>query len=166
MQVIYEGNEKTLEYKVDKELAELGVRPYVYHIRAYDEGSRQELLWMFNGITIVDIKRRLSTEVDVYRLIEKLRLKLKKFARSDLHPATWMMIELRKLGYYGVAICDRRDNFSRKRGRIIAKGRLLKHLRSRYVMIYDRMEMDQRVVAKGRLVASSECPELPDGTNW
>jgi len=134
MQVIHEGNEKTLEYKVDKELAELGIRPYVYHIRAYDEGSSQrKLLRMFNGITIVDIKQGLSTdvEVDVYRLIGELESKLKKFARSDLHPATWMMIELRKLGYYGVAICDRRDNFSRKRGRIIAKGRLLKYLRAR-----------------------------------
>jgi hypothetical protein len=30
---------------------------------------------------------------------------------------------------YGVAICDRRDQFNRQRGRIIAKGRLLKHLK-------------------------------------
>jgi len=29
----------------------------------------------------------------------------------------------------GVAICDMRDGFNRERGRIIAKGRLLKHLK-------------------------------------
>ena len=131
-----------LEEKIDKELADLGVKPYVYHIRAYSEGSQRKQLWKFSGITIVDIKRRLCTdvEVDVGEAYGALELKLAPYdTRPDVHPATWMMKELRGFGYYGVAICDRRDNFSRKRGRIIAKGRLLKHLR---------------------------VPELPDGTKW
>lgn len=131
-----------LEQEIDKELEVIGVRSYVYHVRAYDEGSYQrQLLRMFNGITIVDVKLRPSTdfEADVYRMIEELKEKLKRFARADLHPATWMMKELNEMGYYGVAICDSRDNFSRERGRVIAKGRLLKHLR---------------------------LPELLDGTKW
>lgn len=175
MQVIHEGNEKTLERKVDKELADLGVKPYVYHIRAYGEGSQQKLLRLFNQITIVDTKKMAMIDVEyiVGELIEELKKKLRMFARSDLHPATWMMRELQAFDYYGIAICDRRDNFSRKRGRIIAKGRLLKYLRSRPVMMYGR---NQRFMIKGEMandrifvdqqVAPLEGPELPDGTKW
>jgi hypothetical protein len=40
-----------------------------------------------------------------------------------------ILMILRKLEIYGVSICDRRDTFNRQRGRIIAKGRLLKHFK-------------------------------------
>jgi hypothetical protein len=140
MQIIHEGNEKTLEQKVDKELADLGIKPYVYHIRAYGEGSHRRILGSFNQITIVDPRKMPTADVecDVGVLIERLANERMMYG-NKVHPATWMMKELIGMGYYGVAICDRRDNFSRKRGRIIAKGRLLKHLR---------------------------LPELSDGTKW
>lgn len=167
MQVIHEGNEKTLEHKVDKELEELGVKPYVYHIRAYGEGSQRRILGSFNAITIVDAQFIIPVAVEyaVGEAIEYLANKHMEYG-ADIHPATCVMKYLRRIGYYGIAICDRRDNFSRKRGRIIAKGRLLKYLRSRPVMMYGRAEMDQRVVAKGRLVKGLEGPELIDGTKW
>lgn len=137
-----------LEQKLDEEFGDLGIRPYVYHIRAYGEGSQRRLLRLFNQITIVDTKKMATVDVEyiVGELIEDLKKKLMSFARADLHPATWMMLELRAFGYQGVAICDRRDNFSRKRGRIIAKGRLLKYLRSRPVMMYGHAEADQNEV--------------------
>ncbi len=128
-----------LEQKIDKELEGLGIHVYTYHIRAYGEGSQRKLLRSFNSITIADVKYQLTADVehDVGVAIEDLISE--RMARGLIHPAKFMMDELRAFGYYGVAICDRRDNFSRKRGRIIAKGRLLKHLR---------------------------VPELPDGTKW
>lgn len=130
MQVIHEGNEKTLEHKVDKELADLGVKPYVYHIRAYGEGSRRKILGSFNAITIADLQRQPTVDVehDVGEVMESLA-NARMMYGSSIHPATWIIKELHEIGYHGVAICDNRDNFSRKRGRIIAKGRLLKHLR-------------------------------------
>ena len=135
-----------LEQMVDKELADLGVKPYVYHIRAYGEGSQRKLLRVFNQITIADTRKMPTADVehDVGELIEELRWASFGVYYSDSRsnvksPATWIMKELREFEYYGVAICDRRDNFSRKRGRIIAKGRLLKHLK---------------------------VPELSDGTKW
>ena len=123
-----------LEQRIDKELEELGVKPYVYHIRAYGEGSSRRLLRLFNGITIVDLRQMETVDVehDVGELIDELRWKCPPYYNEhDIQPATWMMAEMREFEYYGVAICDNRDNFSRKRGRIIAKGRLLKYLRNK-----------------------------------
>ena len=120
-----------LEQKIDKELADLGVRPYIYHIRAYGKGSQRKLLRVFNVVTIADVEWMSTTDVenDVGRLIDGLLWALAPYdTRPEIQPATWIIRALNGDGYYGVAICDRRDNFSRKRGRIIAKGRLLKHL--------------------------------------
>lgn len=129
-----------LEQKIDKELEDLGVRAYVYHIRAYGEGSRRRILGSFNSITIADVKYQpaANVELDVGEAIEGLA-NARMMYGSSIHPATWMMKELSGFGYHGISICDCRDNFSRKRGRVIAKGRLLKHLR---------------------------VPELPDGAKW
>ncbi len=45
-----------------------------------------------------------------------------------MQPATRFIQGLKGTHIYGVAICDKRDQFNRQRGRIIAKGRLLSHL--------------------------------------
>lgn len=129
-----------LEQKIDKELENLGIHVWVYHIRAYGEGSQRRILGSFNSITIADVQHKLTSDIerDVGEAIENL-IRERMMHGVDIHPATFVMKVLREFGYYGIAICDRRDNFSRKRGRIIAKGRLLKHLR---------------------------VPELPDGTKW
>ena len=124
-----------LEQKIDKELADLGVRPHVYHIRAYGKGSQRKMLRVFNAVTIADIQRMPTSEIE--DIVGEIREE--SIYGTIIQPATVMREELRKIECYGVAICDRRDNFSRKRGRIIAKGRLLKHLR---------------------------IPELLDGTRW
>lgn len=148
-----------LEQKIDKALEELGVRPYMYHIRAYGEGYQRRILGSFNAITIADVQYQTTANVehDVCEVMEDLANARMVYGNS-INPATWVMDELRAFDYYGVAICDNRDNFSRKRGRIIAKGRLLKYLRSRPVMIIDAREIDQKVVVEG--------PELIDGTKW
>jgi hypothetical protein len=44
-------------------------------------------------------------------------------------PATCLIETAQDEGMYGIALCDIRDTFNRQRGRIIAKGRLLKHLK-------------------------------------
>lgn len=51
---------------------------------------------------------------------------------KGLNPATHLLERL--IGFYdlyGVAICDRRDTFSRQEGRCRAKRRLLRHLKKR-----------------------------------
>ena len=78
---------------------------------------------------------------DVDQAIESLANARMEYG-AKIHSAKWVMTELHGLGYHGVAICDHRDDFSRKRGRIIAKGRLLKYLKQ------------------------SRPPELIDGTKW
>ena len=132
-----------LEQKIDKTLEELGVRPYVYHIRAYGKEPHRRSLWVFNAITIADTRQMRSADVenDIAKLMDGLANARMLYGES-IHPATWMMKELRDLGYYGVSICDRRDNFSRKRGRMIAKGRLLRYLRRIGMSIHDRQTVD------------------------
>jgi len=119
-----------LETRIDKELAELGVKPYVYYIRAYGEGFQRRILGSFNAITIVDTQYQKTAQVerDVGGAMDGLA-NSRMTHGDNISPATWVMAYLHKMGYHGVAICDRRDYFSRKRGRIIAKGRLLKHLK-------------------------------------
>ena len=43
--------------------------------------------------------------------------------------ATAIRNRLKVKGIHGVAICNYRDQYNKARGRVIAKGRLLKHLR-------------------------------------
>ena len=139
-----------LEQKIGREFADLGVKPYVYHIRSYGEGYQRRILGSVNAITIADVGYQTTANIehDVGEVMEGLANARMSYG-SSINPATWVMYELRGFEYYGVAICDNRDNFSRKRGRIIAKGRLLKYLRSRPAMIIDAREIDQKVVAEG-----------------
>ena len=156
-----------LEQKIDKELAEIDVVPYVYHIRSYGNGSQRKVIRGFNGITIVDIQHHKISEIgtDVGQAIESLANARMEYG-AKIHSAKWVMTELHGLGYHGVAICDHRDDFSRKRGRIIAKGRLLKYLKSIGMYPYELRTIDQEVVGKGRLVGTLGRPELIDGTIW
>lgn len=106
-----------LEQKLDAEFKRMGVQPGVFHF--LDHVS------VFTAITIVDeisiwgsTRARLNTRLDRY------------FMEGEKTPATYLIKSLRDIdGIYGVAICDKRDQFNRQRGRIIAKGRLLKHLK-------------------------------------
>jgi hypothetical protein len=112
-----------LKNEINAGFDEMGVRPYVYHIREYRSGNHQRRLRMFEGITIASDKRQ-----DVIAL-EQAVGDLDQAFCSGAAPATWMRRELAIIGFNGVAICDHRDQFSRKRGWLIACGRLLKYLR-------------------------------------
>ena len=106
-----------LEQKLDREFERLKVEPKIFHF--------VNTIIPSTTITIADER---LTWFGAQRVIVK--------AHSDgaskhlfFFPATQLLDTLRKQGIYGVAICDRRDTFNRQRGRIIAKGRLLKHLK-------------------------------------
>ena len=106
-----------LEQKLDFEFEVMGIKPRIYHF-TNDVGP-------FNGITIVD--EGLAWEGARRDLSYALYSENKKW--KIFFPATRILNILRADDIYGVAICDARDTYSRARGRVIGKGRLLKHLR-------------------------------------
>ena len=103
-----------IEKKLDKEFENLNIRPRIYHFLR-DMPS-------FRAVTIADERLTWS---GAERVVDQ--------TKNHLYPHLPATQLLRELGLdydvYGVAICDRRDQFNRQRGRIIAKGRLLKHLK-------------------------------------
>ena len=109
-----------LETQLDQEFESMGVKVYVYHIRDVK---------MFGGITIATETRQdmVALSQMITALDFKCRIKSMGTYRIEF-PGAWIRKELARHDFHGVAICDRRDRFSRKRGRIIAKGRLLKTL--------------------------------------
>lgn len=103
------------ERKVDQELEKFGVSPRIYHFQTQVEP--------FTSITIAEDR---LTWAGARRELDKI------FPRVDINlhgKATRLRAELRRIDIYGVAICDLRDEFDRRRGRTIAKGRFLKHLK-------------------------------------
>jgi len=121
-----------LEAKIDREMAELGATVYIYHVREYGKGSQRKEIRLFNAITIAHYEHVPTAFVvrDVGNSIEALKYELTPYEhRDNIQPSTWMLNRLRGMGYYGIAICDSRDDFSRRRGRLISGGRLLEHLK-------------------------------------
>lgn len=109
-----------IEEKLDKEFEELGIKPRIFH---FVSGS---LRYPYAGITIVDTAYY-ATYGGVLDFV-KQAIDMSRF--SD-HNNTSELKALLNSGAWGVAICDKRDTFNRKRGRVIAKGRLLKRLKGR-----------------------------------
>ena len=116
---------RLLEQIMDTEFEKMGVRPHVYHFTHDVEP--------FGAITIVDDcevpvggskRARSSNRRAIDNVFEREYLWMQKCC-----PATRFIQGLKLSHIYGVAICDKRDQFNRQRGRIIAKGRLLKHLK-------------------------------------
>jgi hypothetical protein len=105
---------KNDERKADLGLKQLGVTPRIYHIR--------EHMWPFAGVTIVTADQEGSFSA-VKTMVQK------EISMHTLNKATKTKKNLNDLGIYGVAICDVHDEYNKKRGRTIAKGRLLKHLK-------------------------------------
>ena len=126
-------DEALYQKAVEDGFEELGVRPWVYHVRDYESGGHRRRLRMFNGITIAS-EVRLDTAAlsrtigDLDRECEIGALFTYPPNRIDT-PATWMRNELAVHGFNGAAICDRRDQFRRRSGWLKACGRLLKYLR-------------------------------------
>lgn len=106
-----------LEQKLDLEFEVMNIKPRTYHFI--------NDVCPFNGITIVD--ERLTWENVRRHIFTALYFNDDERWRY-FFPATRMVNALHARGIYGIAICDGRDSYSRQRGRIIAKGRLLKHL--------------------------------------
>jgi hypothetical protein len=110
-----------LEARID---AELGVEVYVYHFHDHSrrEGGNPHRIWAFGGITI-------ATPNMGRTFVEDIVLEEQRVCGIYHNAASDMLKGLHASDIHGVAICDWRDQFSRKRGRVIAKGRLLKYLK-------------------------------------
>jgi len=122
-----------IERGLDDAFKELRIEPRTYHFLKDVEP--------FTAITIVEDR---LTWAGVRRELDKILPRLIK-TRWPFSPATRLFTKLRKNALYGVAICDRRDTFNRQRGRIIAKGRLLKHLKKELKWEREKDEVEVRV---------------------
>ena len=111
-------NMKTkLEARLDREFERRYMRPWVYYV--FDMPM---FVPMFKCVTIVTQTRQDARKLD--KDVWKIAMR----CDGEDRPAKKLRAHLAKSGFYGIAICDIRDVFSRKRGRVIAKGRLLKHI--------------------------------------
>jgi len=101
----------------DLGLKQIGVTPLIYHFESQVEP--------FTAITVADDILHWSS------VRHSLNFILPTILPTVTHEkATRLRLELAQLrDIYGVSICDGRDQFNRQRGRTIAKGRLLKHLK-------------------------------------
>ena len=111
------------EKKLDDEFEKLGVEPRIYHFGSHNNAP----LAIFTNITIaLDPHKLFLSWANLHKILRDVIDDVWLF---DTNRATRMIYKLAYQEIYGVAICDRRDQFNRTRGRIIAKGRLLKHLK-------------------------------------
>ena len=105
-----------LEQKIDAKFAEMGITPYIYH---FTENTKP-----FIAITIAKTER--STYGILKEIVENC---VSAVVQGEHERAVNLFAILSQVALYGVSICDKRDQFNEQRGRIIAKGRLLKHLK-------------------------------------
>ena len=112
-----------LEARIDAEFMQMGMKPYVYHFNDHSrkEGGNPHRIWAFGGVTIATLNPDREE-------IETMVLDEQRDSSICYGTATGVLSGLHERGIFGIAICDNRDQFSRKRGRIISKGRLLKYL--------------------------------------
>ena len=110
-----------IEKKLDEEFELLGIRPRIYHFRD---------LSLFNAITIATVSD--IDEDDFWSTFEDINRSKSSFVRNHplpVHDGSYVLQKLTMMSY-GVALCDLQDQFNRRLGRVIAKGRLLKICRS------------------------------------
>ena len=104
------------EREADLGLKQLDVTPWIYHF--------ETAVSPFTSITIAeDCFCRESVRARLDHILSNV---LPAFPHEK---ATRLRKELARDNIYGAAICDWRDNPNMRRGRTIAKGRLLKHIR-------------------------------------
>lgn len=107
---------KEIEEQMDREFEKREINLRVYHFRG---------IYPFNAVTVVTAIP--SHWEDIASIIQKYP----QFPHL-LNPATLFLQNLAAVhNLHGVAICDRRDTFSRQEGRCRAKRRLLRHLKGR-----------------------------------
>jgi len=108
-----------IEKKLDAEFDKLGVKVWILHFT--------EDVAPFNGITIVD-----DCETSSWRNMRKILdivFKSEYIWVGDCCLASRIIQGLRAYHIYGVAICNKRDQFNRELGRVISRGKLLKHIK-------------------------------------
>ena len=110
-----------LKDKVLAAFAEIGVKPYVYHILPINHLPARNT-WAPNAVTVASAK-----VLDVSCIREDI-VDVELICLDTPRSTESVMKQRLMQRYGGVAICDHRDQFSRKRGWLIACGRLLKHL--------------------------------------
>ena len=99
------------ERQLDVDFERMGVKPRVYLFTD---------LPVFKAITIATIAKEDSyAKAHTYILMNYT---------LDIAPATSLLKKLKDIGIYGIAICDKSDQFNKRRGRMKAKGRLMQHL--------------------------------------
>lgn len=101
------------ERALDAKFESIGMKPLVYHFTNIDT---------FSAVTIAQDR---FIEFS-YRLLQR---EIQQYKSTFIEPATRLLNQLAKnYNIYGVAICDKNDVFSKRYGRMKAKGRLLQHL--------------------------------------
>lgn len=107
---------KEIEKQMDREFEKRGINICVYYFR--DVPS-------FNAVTVVT-----ATQFH-WKDLASIVSKYPQFPHS-FNPATYLLQNLAAVhDLHGVAVCDKRDTFSRQEGRCRAKRRLLRHLKGR-----------------------------------
>jgi hypothetical protein len=104
------------EKLADTRLRLLRVSPRIYHFDMF--------MKPFRAITIAE---DVLTWPQVRKILDTIFSRT--IAYQAFEEATTLRKELCSRHIYGVAICNEHDQFSRQRGRTIAKGRLWKHLK-------------------------------------
>ena len=99
------------ECALDAEFERMGVKLRIYYFTDIPT---------FKAITIATIAKEDSyVKVHTYVLVHYL---------LNVEPATYLFARLRDIGIYGIAICNESSIFSRRYGRMKAKGKLWQHL--------------------------------------
>ena len=106
------------EERIDAELAELGIKAHITHLKQCPG-------CYYAHVTVATSRKEEYPHLDIALGAAYLEARVEK--RSDLGN---IVTHAFAQSGAGVALCHHLDNFSRKRGRIIAKGRLLKLMRS------------------------------------
>ena len=111
---------QSLEERTDAKIKEFGITPHITHLK-------QSSVCYYSHITVATIGAADYRLLDITTKVIFMEAAVKQITGSALDAL--IVARFAKCGV-GVSPCHARDNFSRKRGRIIAKGRLLKLLRA------------------------------------
>lgn len=117
------------EKKLDTEFERMGLAIFTYHFTKDVDP--------FRAITIATINQEISILGGAVKLYSMDGYKGQiDAARANIHvgnhgneTSAQYMLNYFNSAENGVAVCSMKDNFDRRKGRVIAKGRLLKHLK-------------------------------------
>ena len=108
--------DKEIEKQMDREFKRREVNPCVYHFIENVEPFRAVTILEYFSPSYSHARRALDAA---------------RFHQYCHSQATELLDALHRQGIWGIAICDKRDTFSRQEGRCRAKRRLLRHIKGR-----------------------------------